>query len=52
MSIASSTVKPSASPMWMIVSRVIPGRIDIESGGVSTLPSFTTKMFSPGPSAT
>ena len=37
---------------WMIVSRVTPGRIDIESGGVTTVPSLMTKMFSPGPSAT
>ena len=38
--------------MVTIVSRVIPGRIDIESGGVRSRPFFTTKMFSPGPSAT
>ena len=29
--------------------RVMPGRIDVESGGVRIRPSLTTKMFSPGP---
>jgi hypothetical protein len=36
----------------MTLSRVIPGRIEVESGGVQILPSLTTKMFSPEPSAT
>jgi hypothetical protein len=36
----------------MTLSRVMPGRIDVESGGVTMRPFLTTKMFSPGPSAT
>jgi hypothetical protein len=36
----------------MIVSRVIPSRMLWEIDGVYISPSLTTKMFSPGPSAT
>ena len=52
MRFASSTTYPRSWAIWMTLSRVIPGRIDIESGGVTMRPSLTTKMFSPGPSAT
>ena len=34
------------------VSRVMPGSSDDDTGGVLTVPRRTTKMFSPGPSAT
>ena len=52
MSSDSSTWWPMSAAIWMTVSRVMPGRIDIASGGVRIRPSLTTKMFSPGPSAT
>jgi len=35
----------------MIVSRVIPGRIEADRSGVKIVPFLTTKMFSPEPSA-
>ena len=43
---------PGHWAIWITVLRVIPGRIDVESGGVRTTPSSTTKTFSPAPSAT
>ena len=36
----------------MIESRVIPCRIPVERSGVKILPPETTKIVSPGPSAT
>ena len=49
---ASSTTYPRSCAIWITLSRVMPGRIEVESGGVTILPFLTTKMFSPGPSAT
>ena len=48
----STTAKPRSRASCMIVSRVIPGRIEVESGGVEISPSLTMNTFSPGPSAT
>jgi len=42
----------SSRQIWMTESRVMPGRIEEESGGVITLPLETRKMFSPEPSET
>ena len=47
----SSTVYPMSCAIWISESRVIPGRIEVESGGVVTFPSLTTNTFSPEPSA-
>src|SRR5262245_178307 len=47
----SSTVYPRSCAIWISESRVIPGRIEVDSGGVVIFPSLTTKTFSPEPSA-
>ena len=51
MSVFSITGYPRSWAIWMIVSRVMPGRIDADKSGVEIVPSRTTKMFSPEPSA-
>ena len=51
-SCSSRTSMPRSRARVITVSRVIPGRSDAASGGVTSTPSRTRKMFSPEPSLT
>ncbi len=50
--VSSRTSYPSSRASVITESRVMPGRMEADAGGVRRMPSRTTKMFSPLPSLT